>query len=72
MGKHDAEALKNPIIELENDIKNRIREECKRLKKADHPRKEIDEYARNIRWHSPELAAYVKRQMLLTLDLDNR
>lgn len=58
----------NPIIELKDDIESRIREECERIKESDNPRRVVDEYIRNIGWYSPELACYLKRQMLLALD----
>lgn len=61
----------NPIIRLKDDIENRIREECEKLKESDNPRGAINEYARNIRWYSPDLAAYVRKQMLCTLNLDD-
>ncbi|POP37788.1 hypothetical protein C3R19_13015 [Blautia producta] len=59
------------IIKLKDDIENRIKEECEKIKESDNPRGVMNEYVRNIRWYSPELAAYVKRQMLLILNLDD-
>lgn len=53
------------IIKLKDDIENRIKEECEKIKESDNPRGVMNEYVRNIRWYSPELAAYVKRQMLI-------
>lgn len=61
----------NLIIKLKDDIESRIKAECENLKKASNPREKINEYVRNIRWYSPELAAYVKKQMLQALNLDD-
>lgn len=61
----------NPIIKLKDDIENRIREECERIKELDDPRRAVNEYTRNIRWYSPELAHYVRRQMLSVLNLND-
>lgn len=62
----------NPIIKLKDDIENRVKEECERLRQADNPRKEVKEYVRNISWYSPELAAYLEKQFLTVLDLGIR
>lgn len=59
------------IDELEKDINERIRKECEEIRKADNPRETVKEYVRNIRWHSPELAAYLKKTMSVMLNLDD-
>ncbi len=61
----------HPIIKLENDIENRVKEECERIKESENPRGTVREYVRNIRWYSLELAAYIKRKMLSILDLND-
>lgn len=63
--------LKNRIENLEMDLKRRIASECETIKEADNPREELHRYIKNIRWNSPELAAYLEKEMLTILNFDN-
>lgn len=59
------------IEKLKKDIDKRVADECEAIKKAANPRRRVNEYIRNIRWMSPELAAYLKREMSKGLNLDD-
>ena len=63
--------LKERIDKLKTDIDECIKEECKNVEMADNPRKEIEMYFKNMRWAAPELSAYIKKQMLIILNLDD-
>ena len=63
--------LKNRIENLEKDLKQRISNECETIKEAANPREELHRYIKNIRWNSPELAAYLEKEMLTILNFDN-
>lgn len=59
---------KRRIETLERDLKKRISQECEHIKKATNPIHEVNIYIKNIQWESPELAAFLKREMLAILD----
>lgn len=63
--------LKERIDKLKTDIDERIQEECRNVENADNPSKEIELYFKHMRWTSPELSAYIKKQMLIILNLNN-
>ncbi len=65
------EETKRRIQKLEEDLRGRILKECEEIKKTTNPKREINEYIRNIRWESPELAAFLKKEMLDNLNFDN-
>lgn len=50
-------------------IDKRIREETEKIKTMANPEKEIERYFRHLRWRTPELALYVRFQMLNILNL---
>ena len=54
---------------LKLDIDKRIEEEVKKIKVMANPEKEIERYFRHLRWRTPELAMYVRFQMLNILNL---
>lgn len=54
---------------LKLGIDKRIREETEKIKKMANPEKEIERYFRHLRWRTPELAMYVRFQMLNILNL---
>lgn len=54
---------------LKLDIDKRIEEEVKKIKVMANPEKEIERYFRHLRWRTPELALYVRFQMLNILNL---
>lgn len=54
---------------LKLGIDKRIREETKKIKTMANPEKEIERYFRHLRWRTPELAMYVRFQMLNILNL---
>lgn len=54
---------------LKLSIDKRIREETEKIKKMANPEKEIERYFRHLRWRTPELAMYVRFQMLNILNL---
>ena len=54
---------------LRLDIEKRIEEEVKKIKTMANPEKEIERYFRHLRWRTPELALYVRFQMLNILNL---
>lgn len=54
---------------LKLDIDKRIEEEVKKIKTMANPEKEIERYFRHLRWRTPELAVYVRFQMLNILNL---
>ena len=54
---------------LRLDIEKRIEEEVKKIKTMPNPEKEIERYYRHLRWRTPELAMYVRFQMLNILNL---
>lgn len=60
--------IKGRIEALERDLKNRIYQECEHIKKAPNPIHEANIYIKNIQWESPELAAFLKREMSAILD----
>lgn len=59
------------IDKLKTDIDECIKEECKNVEMADNPRKEIEMYFKHMRWAATELSAYIKKQMLIILNLDD-
>lgn len=63
--------MRERIENLKKRIDQCIKDECETIRKAANPRKEMHEYVRNIRWTSPELAAYLKKTMSGILDLDD-
>lgn len=63
--------LEKRIDKLKTDIDECIKEECKNVEMADNPRKEIEMYFKHMRWAAPELSAYIKKQMLIILNLDD-
>lgn len=67
---NEAESNKR-IVKLKDDIRERVAAECNEIKKADNPRKELLHYVRNISWVSPELAAYLKKEASIILNLDD-
>lgn len=54
---------------LKLSIDKRIREETEKIKTMANPEKEIERYFRHLRWRTPELAMYVRFQMLNILNL---
>lgn len=60
--------IKSRIETLERDLKKRISQECEYIKKAINPMHEMNIYIKNIQWESPELAAFLKREMSAVLD----
>lgn len=56
---------------LKLGIDKRIREETEKIKTMANPEKEIERYFRHLRWRTPELAMYVRFQMLNILNLDD-
>ena len=54
---------------LKLGIDKRIREETEKIKTMANPEKEIERYFRHLRWRTPELALYVRFQMLNILNL---
>lgn len=54
---------------LKLGIDKRIREETEKIKTMANPEKEIERYFRHLRWRTPELAMYVRFQMLNILNL---
>ncbi len=48
---------------LEKDLKNRVVEECESIRKTANPKHEVDTYIRNLRWESPELAAFLEKEI---------
>lgn len=54
---------------LKLSIDKRIREETEKIKTMANPEKEIERYFRHLRWRTPELALYVRFQMLNILNL---
>ena len=56
---------------LKLSIDKRIREETEKIKTMTNPEKEIERYFRHLRWRTPELALYVRFQMLNILNLDD-
>ena len=54
---------------LKLSIDKRIREETEKIKTMANPEKEIERYYRHLRWRTPELAMYVRFQMLNILNL---
>ncbi len=65
------ETAKGKIVRLEEDLKNRVLEECKSIKKAANPRREVRMYVKNIRWGSPELAAFLEKEMSAIFNSDD-
>ena len=63
--------LRERVDKLKEDLDNRIEQEYQYIKNEANPREEINEYFKNIRWDSPELAAYVKKKMLDILNLND-
>lgn len=64
--------IKERIENLQKKIKQCVADECDTIKKSANPRQEMYEYIRNIRWTSPELAAYLEKEMSAVLNFDNR
>lgn len=60
--------IKRQIEELERDLRKRIFQECDYIKGATNPMHEMNIYIKNIQWESPELAAFLKREMSAVLD----
>lgn len=54
---------------LKLSIDKRIREETEKIKTMANPEKEIERYFRHLRWRTPELAMYVRFQMLNIINL---
>lgn len=54
---------------LKLSVDKRIREETEKIKTMANPEKEIERYFRHLRWRTPELALYVRFQMLNILNL---
>ena len=54
---------------LKLGIDKRIREETEKIKTMANPEKEIERYFRHLRWRTPELAMYIRFQMLNILNL---
>ena len=54
---------------LKLGIDKRIKEETEKIKTMANPEKEIERYFRHLRWRTPELALYVRFQMLNILNL---
>ena len=54
---------------LKLSIDKRIREETEKIKTMANPEKEIERYFRHLRWRTPELAMYIRFQMLNILNL---
>lgn len=54
---------------LKLSVDKRIREETEKIKTMANPEKEIERYFRHLRWRTPELAMYVRFQMLNILNL---
>ena len=54
---------------LKLGIDKRIREETEKIKTMANPEKEIERYFRHLRWRTPELALYIRFQMLNILNL---
>lgn len=54
---------------LKLGIDKRIREETEKIKTMANPEKEIERYFRHLRWRIPELALYIRFQMLNILNL---
>lgn len=67
MTKEENLALYADTLKL--DIDKRIREETEKIKTMANPEKEIERYFRHLRWRTPELAMYVRFQMLNILNL---
>lgn len=67
MTKEENLALYADTLRL--DIEKRIEEEVKKIKTMANPEKEIERYFRHLRWRTPELAMYVRFQMLNILNL---
>lgn len=67
MTKEENLALYADTLKL--DIDKRIREETEKIKTMANPEKEIERYYRHLRWRTPELAMYVRFQMLNILNL---
>lgn len=63
--------MKERIENLQKRIRQCVADECEVMRKATNPRQEVHEYIRNIRWTSPELAAYLEKEMSTILNLDN-
>lgn len=67
MTKEENLALYADTLRL--DIEKRIREETEKIKTMANPEKEIERYFRHLRWRTPELALYIRFQMLNILNL---
>ena len=67
MTKEENLALYADTLRL--DIEKRIEEEVKKIKTMANPEKEIERYFRHLRWRTPELALYIRFQMLNILNL---
>lgn len=67
MTKEENLALYADTLKL--SIDKRIREETEKIKTMANPEKEIERYFRHLRWRTPELALYVRFQMLNILNL---
>ncbi len=63
--------MKERIEKLKDRIDKCIADECEYIRKAANPKRQINEYVKNVRWNSPELAAYLKKEMSAILDLDD-
>ncbi len=61
--------MKERIENLQEKIRQYVTDECESIRKAANPRREMHEYIRHIRWTSPELAAYLEKEMSAILDL---
>ena len=56
------------IFSFEEEIRERVKRECEKIKKAENPERALEEYLRNIRWDAPDLATYLKKEMLNILN----
>ena len=59
------------IEKLKTRIDTCRADECEYIRKAANPTRQVNEYVKNIRWNSPELAAYLKKEMSAILNLDD-
>lgn len=64
--------MRKDIENLQKKIKQCVVDECVNIRKAANPKREMHEYIRNIRWTSPELAAYLEKEMSTVLNLNDR
>ena len=71
MREKSGETKKERIKNFQERITQCITDECEIIRKAANPKREMHEYIKNIRWKSPELAAYLRKEMSAALNLDD-